>query len=147
VTGAPLPPLFTDFTYDNIGIPKNPLLADAPVDNGLGAFLETRPDLIPAGQPDAEPAAQYGKFKVATLRNVGISAPYGHNGYFPSLTEIVKFYNTRDVLTQNGAPAWPAPEQPLNMNNAELGNLGLTVDEEWDIVAFLLTLTDNMRNQ
>ena len=40
--GRFLPPLFTDFTYDNLGVPKSdhPILADAPVDNGLGDIVE-----------------------------------------------------------------------------------------------------------
>ncbi len=33
-------PLFTDYTYYNIGVPINPLLADTPVDLGLGGFLD-----------------------------------------------------------------------------------------------------------
>jgi len=61
---------------------------------------------------------------------------YGHNGYFKSLEEIVHFYNTRDV------GMWPEPEVPMNVNSDELGNLGLTADEEAAIVAFLGTLTD-----
>ena len=60
---------------------------------------------------------------------------YGHNGYFKSLEEIIHFYNTRDV------EAWPAPEC-RNVNTDELGNLGLTAEEEAAIVAFMKTLTD-----
>ncbi len=116
-------PLFTKYTYENIGIPVNPLLADNAIDLGLGGFL---------GE-----AAQNGKFKVPTLRNVALTAPYGHNGYFPTLKDIVSFKNTRDV------DGWEAPEVMENLNTADnLGNLGLTDAEEDDIVAFLKTLTD-----
>jgi len=79
---------------------------------------------------------------VPTLRNVdlrpsdGFVKAYGHNGYFKSLEEIVHFYNTRDV------EPWPAPEVPLNVNSAELGNLGLTASQEADLVAFMKTLSD-----
>ena len=118
-------PLFTDFTYDNLGIPVNPKLAGNPTDYGLGGFL---------GDP-----AENGKFKVSTLRNLERTPPYGHNGYFPTLKEIVNFYNTRDVGN------WPPPEVPENVNTDELGNLGLTGQEEDDIVAFLLTLTDKLK--
>ncbi len=125
VNGAP--PLFTDFSYDNLGIPKNPQIEEliggpVPVDYGLGAIL---------GDP-----GENGKFKVMTLRNLAKTAPYGHNGYFKTLKEIVHFYNTRDVET------WPPPEVLENVNTDELGNLGLTSQEEDDIVAFLMTLTD-----
>jgi len=142
------PPLFTDFTYDNLGVPKNPanpfysmpvfFNPDGPewVDYGLGGFLKS------AGYPPAAYEPELGKVKVPTLRNVdlrpsdGFVKAYGHNGYFKSLEEIVHFYNTRDV------EPWPAPEVPLNVNSAELGNLGLTASQEADLVAFMKTLSD-----
>ncbi len=123
-SGKITPPLFTDFTYDNIGIPKNnhPLLKNNPIDLGLGAREGLK--------------EQAGKFKVPTLRNIGLTAPYGHNGYFATLKDIVHFYNTRDDGT------WPAPEVMENLNKDELGNLGLTDQEENDLVQFLHTLSD-----
>lgn len=150
------PPLFTDFTYDNLGIPVNPQIAaltgDAqPIDYGLGArvaeIMEAAPPEIPltmgiaeAGTPDQGDIAiiesEAGKFKVSSLRNVGRTAPYGHNGYFATLEEITHFYNTRDV------ESWPAPEVPMNVNQEELGNLGLSTAEELALVAFMKTLTD-----
>jgi cytochrome c peroxidase len=127
--GTITPPLFTDFTYDNLGVPKsdNVLLASCPTDLGLGGRL---------GDP-----AQDGKFKVSSLRNVEMSAPYTHNGYFATLAEVVNYYNTRDVGT------WPAPEVAANVNNIELGNLGLSAQEEADLVVFLQTLTDGFGNK
>ena len=80
-----------------------------------------------------------GAFKVPTLRNLGKTAPYGHNGYFKTLEAIVHFYNTRDVDS-----SWPAPEVPQTVNRTELGDLGLTADEEAAIVAFLRTLDDRV---
>ena len=117
-------PLFTKYTYANIGIPVNPLLAENPTDLGLGGFLGD--------------ASQNGKFKVPTLRNVALTAPYGHNGYFPTLKEMVDFKNTRDVSSD-----WEAPEVTENLYTADnMGNLGLIDQEVNDIVAFLMTLTD-----
>ena len=142
------PPVFTDFTYDNLGAPKNPenpaTIADPLwADPGLGGFLRS------AGYSAAVYEAAWGKFKVPTLRNVDLRPypefvkAYGHNGYFKSLEQIVHFYNTRDVTGEgwNGVP-WPAPEVAANMNTTELGNLGLTADEEAAIVAFMKTLSD-----
>lgn len=57
---------------------------------GLGG----RPE-IKTKHPDG---SQDGKFKVPTLRNIDLRAPYGHNGVFVTLEQIVHFYNTRDVL-------------------------------------------------
>ena len=142
------PPLFTDFTYDNLGVPKNmqnpfymmPTYWNPDgikwVDPGLGGFLKS------AGYPAEVYEAELGKQKVPTLRNVdmrpyeGFVKAYGHNGYFKSLEEIVHFYNTRDI------EEWPAPEVSVNVNATELGNLGLTAEEEAALVAFMKTLTD-----
>lgn len=148
------PTVFTDFTFDNLGIPKNPLNPQGLTytDQGLGGFLLTRADY------SAYAAANIGKHKVPTLRNVdlrgtatGVKA-YGHNGYFKSLNAIVHFYNTRDVKPRCpgayteaqalAANCWPAPEYEPTMNRSELGNLGLTLAQERAIVAFLKTLSD-----
>ena len=121
------------------------------VDPGLGGFLATRLDYA------AYADANMGKHKVPTLRNValapeGVTKAYGHNGYFKTLAGIVNFYNTRDVrptcpgayteLDALAAGCWPAPEVLANVNTAELGNLGLSPDEEAAIVAFLKALSD-----
>ena len=130
--------LFTDFTYDNLGIPKNPdnphykvpakyfLLTPDSIDLGLGAIVKS----------DSE----NGKFRVPTLRNVEMTAPYGHNGYFNTLEDIVHFYNVRDVGNE-----YPPAEYPATVNREEMGNLGLTAGEESDIVAFMKTLTDGYK--
>lgn len=98
-------------------------------------------------------AELYGTFKVTTLRNIALTAPYGHNGYFSSLAETVDFYATRDtkpVCVDPKATAteafergcWPAGEIDGTKNVDELGNLPLTKREKADIVAFLNSLTD-----
>ena len=129
------PPMFTDFGYDNIGIPFN----------ASNPFYQLPSDLNPGGPTTIDQglgavvpnSTQVGHFKAPTIRNVALTAPYGHNGYFKTLKDIVHFYNTRDV-----AGAWPAPEQPDQMNATGLGNLKLTSDEEDDLIAFLGTLSD-----
>jgi cytochrome c peroxidase len=142
--GTQLPPLFTDFTYDNLGVPRNVNIPGNPSpDPGLAGH-----PLI-AGQQMA--ATERGKHKVMGLRNIAITAPYGHNGVFRTLEEIVHFYNTRDtkpeVCTDNNDPlfgktCWPKPEVAENVNTEELGNLKLNAEEEQALVAFMMTLTD-----
>lgn len=144
------PPLLTDFTYDNLGIPRNP---DNPfytmpeewnkdgkdwVDKGLGGFLETTDKY-------AQYAAEnYGKHKVPTLRNVDLRPDEGfvkafmHNGFFKSLKDVVHFYNTRDRIDAK----WPPAEVSVNVNKDEMGDLGLTSEEEDLIVKFMKTLSD-----
>jgi cytochrome c peroxidase len=180
--GAP-PPLFTDFTYDNLGVPKNPenpFTIDNPdwADPGLAGFLENVSGFA-IYAPD-----NLGKQKVPTLRNVGlgscealeyadddedgddekhgkkcITKAYMHNGFFKSLKTVVNFYNTRDVkprcesldppvldATEEEALAndcWPAPEVDGDtVNTDELGNLGLTEEEELALVAFMMAMSD-----
>lgn len=148
-------PLFTDFTFDNLGVPKNPqnpfykmdkvFLDDGSpinpdgkdwIDPGLGGFLLTRYGWSGMAEENM------GKHKVPTLRNVdkrpGNKSPkaFMHNGVFKSLEEVVHFYNTRDVED------WADPEVFENVNTDELGDLGLTPEEEAAIVAFMKTLSD-----
>jgi len=129
------PPLFTDFTYDNLGTPRN----DANPFYALPAALNDRgPQAVDIGLGNTTGrAVDSGKFKVATLRNVELTPPYNHNGVFETLREVVDFYNTRD--TRND---WGPPEVADNVNTEELGNLGLSNAEVDAIVAFMLTLTD-----
>lgn len=158
------PPLFTDFTYDNLGVPRNPanpwyaMAGRNPagrdwVDEGLGAFLKTVPRFAERA------AANLGKQKVPTVRNVdrrpspGFIKAYMHNGALTSLAEVVHFYNTRDTKPpcestekpQSGENCWPAAELATNVNEEELGDLGLTPEEEEAIVAFMKTLSDGWR--
>ncbi|MEA3413355.1 MAG: cytochrome c peroxidase [Pseudomonadota bacterium] len=155
------PPLFTDSTFDNLGVPKNPqnpAYKDDPdfVDRGLGGFLETRDDYMSFADENI------GKQKVPTLRNVdkrpgkGFTKSYMHNGFFKTLEGVVHFYNTRDVkpsceslgifdATEAVALAndcWPKPEVAVNVNFDELGDLELSASSEAAIVAFLKTLSD-----
>jgi len=136
------PPLFTDFTYDNVGTPRNPanpfyqataaVNADGPRyrDLGLGGVLNDE--------------THHGKVKVPTLRNVAkkphpqFVKSYLHNGSFKSLKDVVHFYNDRDKSPQE----FGTPDVEENVNRDELGNLGLTSAEEDDVVAFLETLSD-----
>ena len=95
-----------------------------------------------------------GKFQVPTLRNVDLRPradfikAYMHNGYLKSLAEVVHFYNTSQALPRcaQGSPGekvscWPPPETPANVTTL-IGNLGLSAQDESDIVAFLQTLSD-----
>jgi cytochrome c peroxidase len=72
------------------------------------------------------------------LRNIGLTKPYAHNGFFMNLKDITHFYNTRDVVEEG----WPEPEVPETVNTDELGNLGLSDKDEDALVKFMMTLSD-----
>jgi len=137
------PPMFTDFTYDNIGLPRNVNIPGNPdSDEGLAAQMNVS---------DKDKPYHRGKHKVMSLRNIALTAPYGHNGSMATLGQVVHFYNTRDTLGYVddinhpgfGKKGWPEPEIIDNLNQDELGALGLSRDEEDALVAFMKTLTDD----
>jgi len=148
------PPLFTDFTYDSLGVPRNAAIAAnvdaAHVDLGLcqsgrgGKFSQ---------------AAECGKFKVPTLRNVATRQVFFHNGQFKSLREAVAFYVQRDTHPAKWYPAAAGgrvkkiDDLPLayhgNVNRDEApyglkpGDKPALSDQEIDdLVTFLATLND-----
>jgi cytochrome c peroxidase len=146
-------PLFTDFEYHNLGVPKNP---DNPFyhydtdqfDPGLGGFT---------GQ-----ARHLGMFRTPTTRNVALGEhrTYMHNGALVSLIQVVDFYNTRDALRRcsreeilagpttwgsvefGGAGCWPPPEFPGNIDTKNMGNLKLTPDEVRAVAAYMESMSD-----
>lgn len=148
------PPLFTDFTYDNIGVPRN---ADIPANSDssyfdLGLCGPERSDLADRGD-------LCGGFKVPSLRNVDITAPYFHNGRFATLEETLRFYVRRDTHPEEWYPRDAdgtvhkfddlPPAYRANVNTSEApynrrpgDDPALSETEIADVVAFLKTLTD-----
>ncbi|MGI9024285.1 MAG: cytochrome-c peroxidase [Burkholderiaceae bacterium] len=151
------PPLFTDFTYDNLGVPRNAAIAanSDPSYYDLGLCGPQRTDLSTHKE-------LCGAFKVPTLRNVEKTAPYFHNGRFATLKEAVGFYARRDTHPEewyprdaDGAVAQfndlPA-EYHANVNVSEVpynrkpGEMpALSASDIDDVVAFLNTLTDGYK--
>ncbi len=86
------PPLFTDFTYDDFGLPRNASIAA----NAEPAYF----DLGLCG-PDRSDRVDHtdlcGAFKVPTLRNVATRPVFFHNGLFTTLRDTVRFYVRRDT--------------------------------------------------
>ncbi|HFU74053.1 MAG TPA: c-type cytochrome [Helicobacteraceae bacterium] len=133
-------PRFTNFRYENIGIPKN---EDVLIANGLGT------DHIDHGlldNPNVTNNREDGKFKVSSLRNIAVTGPYMHNGVFQNLKTVIHFYNTRDNggINPETGNAWEPSEITANrVGGDRVGNLGLSDAQEDAIVAFLKTLTDD----
>ena len=150
--------MFTNFAYENLGVPRNRAIPDNANPNHFDLGLCDRADLA-SHAPAGTDVTQYcGSFRVPTLRNVAVTAPYMHNGYFDDLREAVKFYATRDTDPGHWYPAaadgtvlrfddLPAQyrgnvntEVPMDRHAGDAPRL--TDDDVDDIVAFLRTLTD-----
>jgi cytochrome c peroxidase len=151
------PPLFTDFTYDNLGVPRNPNIPanDDPNYFDLGLCGPDRTDL-------ADRTDLCGAFKVPTLRNIALTAPYFHNGRFETLVAVLRFYVRRDTNPEEWYPLDAGgqpqkfddlpPEDGGNVNTVEVpynrhpGDLpALDETEIQDVLAFLQTLTDGFQ--
>lgn len=148
------PPRFTDFTYDNLGVPRNaeiPANAE-PTYFDLGLCGPDRQDLITRKD-------LCGAFKVPTLRNVAIREVFFHNGAFHNLRDAVRFYVQRDTDPWKYYPvvADGSVEKFNDLPSALRGNVNtrevpydrqpgqaprLNEDEISDLLAFLQTLTD-----
>ncbi|MFL6699225.1 MAG: cytochrome-c peroxidase [Vitreoscilla sp.] len=110
------PPMFTDYSYDNLGVPRNGLipanLASAPDGTPLNSQdgVQGYYDLGVCG-PFREQTVNFsghcGQFKVPTLRNVAVTAPYFHNGRFATLNDTIGFYVRRDTNPEEWYPANP----------------------------------------
>ncbi len=134
---------FSNQRYENIGVPVNTALraanglGDAHVDNGL---LE---------HPEIDDPAQAGRFKVPTLRNVALTAPYMHNGVFADLRTVLLFYNkylargSKAQINPETGQAWGEPEVAQNLALEKL-EVGRALDERSidALLAFLRMLTD-----
>jgi len=86
-------------------------------------------------------ARDEGIFKVPSLRNIELTAPYMHDGRFATLEEVVEFYNSGVVNHPNLSPPLRVPTPP----GAPPGpprRLNLTAEQKAALVAFLKTLTD-----
>jgi len=162
--------IFYQSTPDGVGFTPNPD-GFRFRDLGFGTFLRSGPGSAPnpnASTWQSLAAAHDGQMQTSTARNVAMTPPqcptteapgpffqkeFFHNGYIKSLKQLVHFYNTRDVfpfnVTSGNCPAgktekvdcWPMPEVPDNLDMT-VGKLGLTDQEENQIVAFMQTLTD-----
>lgn len=149
------PPLFTDFSFDNLGVPRNLAIArnadPAYFDLGLceRTDLTLRSDLC-------------GAFKVPSLRNVALRHAYFHNGRFATLKDVLSFYVQRDTNPEKWYPLkadgmvdkfddLPAKYR-ANVNvlevpyNRHAGDVPALSDAEIDdVITFLHTLSDGFK--
>src|SRR5579863_8178312 len=148
------PPAFTDTQYEALAAPRNLALVDAKDPNffDLGVCGPVRKDV-------ADQTQFCGMFKTPTLRNTALRKAFFHNGVFHTLQEVMDFYNFRDINPEkvypvgadgkvqkyNDLPAQyhvnvDVDDPPFNRHLGETP--AMTAQDEADIIAFLMTLTD-----
>jgi cytochrome c peroxidase len=157
--------LFTDFSFDNIGIPRNwnipansanarnpitgaplkymPTPVNVPndaeytyYDMGIcGPFVSDPQD--GGARPDlAHLIPSCGKFKVPTLRNIALTAPYFHNGVFTEIHKAVEWYITRDINNNTGNNPTPVPAGPGGNPYETVGTFFVAADGTPDLYQY-----------
>lgn len=111
--------LGTNRIFSNNGLDSAAAPSDYP-DAGLGAVTKKPEDM--------------GRFKVPSLRNVAVTAPYMHDGRFATLEEVLEFYNSGVHAGVN---------TDARMGNAHAGGARLTKEQTRQLLAFLHALTDS----
>lgn len=146
------PPLFTDFGFVALGVPRNRAIPanDDPGYFDLGLCGPERQDLAGRGE-------YCGMFKAPTLRNVALKHSFYHNGVFHSLRDAVAFYAERDTDPAKWYPVGPdgAVRKFDDLPAAYVANVSMEMPfgpkrvlsdaDVDDLVAFLRTLTDGYR--
>ena len=159
--------LFTDFTYQALGVPRNPNIPANATRIGLPAYYDlglctaVNPDPVNAYlTPHRVPysASMCGMFKVPTLRNTATRNVFFHNGVFTTLEQVIQFYNTRDTSPSTWYPTVNGVVQKFNdLPSAYHANVDvtdvpfglaagatpyMTAQNMADLKCFLETLTD-----
>ena len=148
------PPLFTDFQYEALGVPRNAALGGQqdPRNHDLGLCGPTRSDL-------ATKSGYCGMFRTPSLRNVATRRAFFHNGVYHRLEDVLAFYALRDTRPEAIYPRdahgrverfddLPAVDRAnVDVTDAPFGRRPgepspLTEQDRRDIIAFLQTLTD-----
>jgi cytochrome c peroxidase len=135
--------MFTSYEYHNIGAPQNTVDRQS-----AGKNIDFKdPGLIDNPFIIQEEALR-GKFKVPSLRNVAVTAPYMHNGVFKDLRTTLVFYQsflegTKHTHNPETGLPWAPAEHSENLAEQELKDGKLLKDDEIDaLVCFLRSLTD-----
>jgi cytochrome c peroxidase len=157
--------LFTDFSYDNIGIPRNWRIAAnaahpvSPVDGAALTYIsqETNvpsdseyayydlglcgPFAPAANDPHPRPVlsattSACGQFKVPTLRNIALTAPYFHNGVFDTLKQVIEWYVIRDINNNQGNNPNPVAAGPGGNAYLAVGTFYTAADGSVDLYEY-----------
>ncbi len=151
--------LFTDFTYDVLGAPRNRAIPENADAQHFDLGLCQQPGIAKKLPIGFDVKTLCGAFKVPTLRNVADTGPYFHNGVIANLRDAVELYVTRDVKPERWYSKKTTGEANIyddlpvqyhhNVNTAEApydikkgGVARLSAEDIDAVIAFLNTLTD-----
>lgn len=105
--------------------------------DGKGAYTNNNQGLIGvSGKPE-----DMGKFRVASLRNIEVTAPYMHDGSIATLEKVLEFYAAGGRNIESGPNKGDGRKNPFK--DARLDKIKLSKSEQADIISFLKTLTDH----
>ena len=107
-------PDFNNIEFRNVGLFDGKMHADS----GRSAITHQEADL--------------GKFKIGSLRNIALTAPYMHNGMFKTLREVIDYYDHPDLIIPGA----------INRDTLLARPMQLTEREKQDLESFLVSLTD-----
>lgn len=131
---------FSNYEYHNIGVPSNPVLAQKGIVSA---------DFIDHGlldNPNITDKKHDGKFRVPTLRNIAVTAPYMHNGVFTTLRGVMEFYdkynNKKRVNNPETGKPWAKAEVEATVNKKLLEAKKITDRKVDALIAFMKLLTD-----
>ncbi|MTI32663.1 cytochrome-c peroxidase [Cytophagales bacterium RKSG123] len=106
--------------------------------------LDNGQNLAPGLESVTGIIADKGKFKVPTLRNIALTAPYMHDGRFQTLEEVLDHYNEHIQLSETLDPLIIEASNEVEYDKSKGIKLFLTEEEKADIIAFLHTLSDSL---
>lgn len=140
-------PKFSDDLFHNLGVPQTgahvpaadegrfssigPLLASGL--NSAGSFSAdpVAGAMLLAGLTSTPPASTHGQFRTPTLRDLEFSGPYMHSGQMATLADVIEFYDAGGMTPVSGT------------RDSLLFPLGLSPEDETDLLAFLATLASD----
>jgi cytochrome c peroxidase len=143
------PPMFTDFQYEALGVPRNPAIRinRDPGFYDLGLCGPIRTDLVDQKQ-------YCGMFRTPSLRNTAVRPVYFHNARYTSLEQVMEFYDFRDTQPEkiyphgdkfNDLPATAKPNADVTdppFDRSPRQAPAMSKQDMRDIIAFLKTLND-----
>ncbi|GAB4421359.1 MAG: cytochrome c peroxidase [Bacteroidia bacterium] len=125
VFNGTVPPVYRESESEVLGVPARPDTAGATVDADLGRIAN--------GRPLEEAEIYRHAFKTPTVRNIGLSGPYMHNGVYETLAEVMDFYNRGGGAGIGiDLPNQTLPPDPLALDAREIA----------DLIAFMEALSD-----